>query len=142
MVNQLKVPQPLAGARVQREDRIPEQVVAFAIRAIKVVSSGTQRDVSDAALLIERHLIPVVNAANRLPSVRRPGVVSKFTGARDHMERPHELSGDNMVGMNVGGRRIVSGVAGRQRCNDQVFEDAAGIAGLKRTTRISVESVS
>src|ERR1700689_5872341 len=100
MVNQLKVPQALAGARVQREERIPEQVVALSIRAIKVVSSGTQRDVSDAALLIEGHLIPIVNATNRLPSIGRPGIVSKFTGARDHMERPHELSGNNIVGVN------------------------------------------
>ena len=108
VMDQLKVPQPLASARVQREQRIPEQVVALAIRAIKIVASGTQREVSDAALLVDGHLIPVVNAAHRFPGIRRPRVVSEFTGMRDHMERPHQLAGEDIVGVNVGGRGIVT----------------------------------
>src|ERR1700683_2897631 len=101
MMDQLKVPQPLASAGIQREQRIPEQVVALAIGAIKIIASSTQRKISDAALLVDGHLTPVVNAAFGFPGIRRPCVVSEFTGARNHMERPHQLAGDDIVSVNV-----------------------------------------
>src|SRR5690606_5488850 len=72
VMHQLLVPEPLAGAGVQRDERIAEQVVARTIAAEEVVARAAERDEDDAVLLVDGHLAPVVHAAGRAVSVFGP----------------------------------------------------------------------
>src|SRR6202012_5208839 len=92
VMNELKMPQPLAGARVQRHERIAEQVLPLAISTVKIVAGRSERNINDAALFIQRHFAPVLNAAYGLPGIRRPSVVSEFTGMRNRVEYPREFA--------------------------------------------------
>ena len=125
VVHELEVPQPLAGARVERDDRRAEQVGADPVGAVEVVGGRAERDVGDAARGVDRHLAPVVGAADVLPRVLRPGVVAELAGTRHGMERPHELAGQDVVGADVAGRRHVA-FAGGAAEDEQVLEDLAG----------------
>ena len=49
VVHDLEVPQALAGARIERDDRRAEQVGADAIGAVEVVGGRAERNVGDAA---------------------------------------------------------------------------------------------
>jgi hypothetical protein len=48
VVNDLEVPQPLAGARVEREQRVAEQVVARPVAAVEIEPRRSGRDEGDA----------------------------------------------------------------------------------------------
>ena len=50
VVHELEVPEPLAGARIERHDRRAEEVRADAVGAVEVVGGRPERDVGDAAL--------------------------------------------------------------------------------------------
>ena len=58
VMDHLEVPQALAGARIEREQAIAEQIRAGAIRAVEVVLRAGGRGVDDAALLVDRKLAP------------------------------------------------------------------------------------
>ena len=70
VMHHLEVPAALAGAHIQRDDRSAEQVRPDTVRAVEIVGGRSQRDVGDAARGIDRHLAPVVDAAD--VSARRP----------------------------------------------------------------------
>ena len=54
VMDHLEVPQALAGARIQRQQRIGKQVVAFTVAAVEIVARCPQRKICDAAFLIDR----------------------------------------------------------------------------------------
>ena len=104
----LEVPEPLAGARVEREQAVAEQVRAGAVGAVVVVGRRAGREVGDAALRVDRDLAPGVGAADVLPGVLRPRLVAELAGMRHGVELPHQLAGDHVVGAQVAGRRHVA----------------------------------
>src|SRR6266567_145670 len=109
VVNSLKMPEALAGARIDGDKAIGKQVVANAVRAIKIECGRTRGDVDDATGGVERHPGPVVGGAASFPRVRRPGVVTKFAGQRDGMKGPAKFSGAHVESANVarrGGKRL------------------------------------
>src|SRR5690606_41573310 len=99
-MHQLLVPEPLAGAGVQRDERIAEQVVARTIAAEEVVARAAKRDEDDAVLLVDGHLAPVVHAAGRAVSVFGPGAVTELAGVRDAVEHPAKLARHDVVPLN------------------------------------------
>ena len=125
----LEVPQALAGARVEREQAVAEQVRADAVGAVEIVGRRAGREVGDAALLVDGDLAPGVGAADVLPGVLRPGVVAELARMRNGVERPDQLAGEDVVRAEIAGRRSVA-FAGRRAQDDQVLEDAPGRAGL------------
>src|SRR4029078_5414664 len=63
------------------------------------------RDVDDAALLVERHLAPVVRAADVVPSIWRIRVVTELSWMGNGVELPQQLAGDDVVRADVSRRR-------------------------------------
>src|SRR5260370_42218338 len=90
----LEVPQALARARIQRQQRIAKQVVPFAVASVEIVARGPQREICDAPFLVGRQLAPVVHAAGGLPAFWRSSVVTKFSRARNHVEWPNQFAGE------------------------------------------------
>ena len=129
VVYSLEVPEPLAGACVECEQRIAEQVRAVAVSAVEIVSRRAEREVRDAPFLIQRDLAPGVHPADVFPRVRRPGVVPELAGVRNGMKLPNQLTGADIVGAKVARRRHIH-FAGGGAEDDQVFENAPRRAGL------------
>src|SRR5262249_33342884 len=125
VVDHLEVPDAPAGPGIQRNQAVAEEIRARSIGAVEVVFRTARRDVDDAAGGVDRELGPGVGAADRLPRVLRPRVVSELAFARDRVERPDEATGTDVVRAHVAGRRVVL-LIGRRAENDQVLEHAAG----------------
>src|SRR5215472_2633628 len=83
VVDRLEVPQARACARIERQQRICKQVVAFTVASVEIVAGGPKREICDAPLRIDCHLAPIVHAAGSLPGFWRPSIVAKFSGARN-----------------------------------------------------------
>ena len=90
VVHHLEMPQTFAGARVEREQTVAEEVCAGAIGAIEVVLGTAGRDIDDAACFVDRELRPRVGAADCLPCICWPRVVTELAGPRHGVKRPHE----------------------------------------------------
>ena len=129
VVRRLEVPQALAGARVERDQAIGEQVGADAVGAVVVVGGRAGREVGDAALLVDRQLAPGVRAADVFPRVFRPRLVAELAWMRHGVELPDQLAGEHVVGAKIAGRRHVA-FAGRRSEQNQVLEHLAGRARL------------
>ena len=129
VVHDLEVPHALAGARVERDQRVRVEVAADAIGAVVVVGRRAGREVGDAAARVDRDLAPGVGAADVLPGVLRPRLVALLAGMRHRVERPHQLAGDDVVGAQRARRRQVA-FAGRRAEQQQVLEDLARRARL------------
>src|SRR5260370_36845180 len=78
----LEVPQALARARIQRQQRIAKQVVPFAVASVEIVARGPQREICDTPFLVNRLLATVVKAAGRLPRIGKPIVVTRISRPR------------------------------------------------------------
>ena len=102
-MHDLEMPQPLAGPRIEREQAVAEEVVALAIAAVEIVRWRAGRQKHDAVLLVEREIAPRVRAARVPEGGLRPRFVSVFTGTRNRVERPHELSGEHVVRADISG---------------------------------------
>ena len=105
VMDRLEMPQPLARARVEREQAIGEEVRAVPIGAVEVVRRRAGRDVDDAPVLVDRHLTPVVRAADVLVGVFRPRLVAELSGLRNGVKLPDELARDDVVGADIAGGR-------------------------------------
>src|SRR5689334_2560759 len=102
MMHELVVPQAFTRVRIERYDAVGEEIVTFAVAAVKVKSRGTERYKGDTVFLIDRKLAPVVDSAGRcLQGFRGPRVGSEFTGFRDAVESPFQLAGSNVVGADI-----------------------------------------
>ena len=53
------------------------------------------------------------------------------------MEHPGDLAGDHVVGLHVGGRRIVTSALRGQRDDEEVLENPSGVARLQRVPRFA-----
>src|SRR5260370_16771401 len=81
---------------------------------------GARGGVENSALRIKRHSRPIVRGAAGLPCILWPSVRGKFARMRDGVKRTAQLSGSNVVGANVAGRRGKSlGIAAAD--DDQIF---------------------
>src|ERR1700691_3542368 len=129
MMNGLEMPKIFARAGVERQQAIAEKTGARAIRTIKVIGGRSQRKVSDPALFVDRHPTPVVGAANILPGIFRPAIVTKLSGVGNGMKDPDHFSGEHVIGANIAWRRsVLFSCAGTQ--NQEILEDPSRAAGL------------
>ena len=125
----LVVPEILAGARIEGEEAVREEVRAVAIRSVEVIGGRAQREVGYAALFIDGDFAPGVGAADVFPGVWRPGVIAHLAGMRNGVELPDELAGDDVEGAEISRRRLVL-FAGGGAEDEEILEDAARCAGL------------
>ena len=138
-MTRLKVPDALAGIGVERQQRIGEQIVAEAVRAVEIGRRAAGGRVHDAALLVHRHARPVVRRPAVRPGVFRPGVVAEFARMRNGVEAPAELAGAHVVGAYVARRGGQS--LGRPPADDQhvLIDDARGGQHHRLLRRIASE---
>ena len=137
VVGGLEVPQVLAGAGVEGKDAIGKEVGSFAVGTVEVIGGGAEGEVGDAAFFVDGDFPPGVDAANPFVCVFRPGVVAHFAGVGDGVEGPHEFACAGVVGAEVAGGRFVF-FAGGGTEDEEVFEDAAGVAGLDAAHGVGV----
>src|SRR5438552_9901154 len=107
-MHQLVMPDALAGACVERHERVAEQVVARTIAAIEIEARAAEADERDAPTLVDGGLAPVVDAAGLLVSLGRPCVVPELAGVRDAVEDPLNPAGAHVIRLHVGRRGVVA----------------------------------
>src|SRR6476620_2997076 len=95
-MHRLEVPQPFARARIEREERVAEKVVARTIAAVAVVRRRAKREVRNPASLVDGDLSPRVDAAGPLVRAFRPCVVAEFAWMRNRVEDPDHLAGQDV----------------------------------------------
>ena len=115
VVNDLEVPQVAAGASVGGDERAAEEIVAVAIAAVAVEGGSGERHVEDAALGVDGHEAPDVDAGAPLGAVALPGVGKALARARHAMKRPHERAGARIprphVARGAARRKLLHGTA-------------------------------
>ena len=84
----LEMPETLSGFRIEREQRVGEQIVPDTVRAVEVECRRAGGGEHDAALLIDGDARPGVRATGDLPRIGRPRIVSELAGARDRVKDP------------------------------------------------------
>ena len=118
------MPDALAGVRIEREERVGEQVVAGTVCAVEIGRGGSGGDEDESTLYIDCHARPVVGTARVGPGVLRPSVVAELAGTRNGVERPAQPSCSDVVGADVSVRRGQS--FGRPATDDvQILVDDA-----------------
>ena len=104
MLHGLEVPDPLAGAGVEADDGLREEVVAEAVSAVVVVAWRPDGEVDEPAFGVEGHRRPDVGVAYPVPGAVLPGVVSELAGLRDQVEGPDQLAGRRAERLHVARR--------------------------------------
>ena len=130
----LEMPQIFAGARIESEQAVGEQIVARAIAAIQFIFGGRDRKIRDAALLVDGDLTPHIHAAHVLVGVLWPRVVPEFALTRNRVEHPCQLARAHVKRAQIARRRQIT-FAGKASENDQIFENPAGSSGGQRNRR-------
>ena len=133
------MPEPLAGAGVDGDEALREQVVARPVPAVVVVGRGRQRQVDDAQLLVAGGVGPHVGVAAVLPrravvdGVGPPRLHPELVLAGDGVKRPHVLAGPHVVAADVAARRLLVGgalgggdVLDERADDDDVVDDDGG----------------
>ena len=106
VVRDLEVPLPLAGRRVEAQERLAVEPGALARAAVEVVARRAHRRVQQPSLHVERHRRPDVGVARDARRSFLPRLVPRLAALRDGVEAPHLLAGARMEGADVA-RRIV-----------------------------------
>ena len=104
MVHRLKMPVPLAGRRVQTQQRFRKQIGARPPSAIVVGARRARRHVQQSARVVDTHGPPDIRVAGDRPRVLLPRLVPKFPRLRNRIEDPHALPGPHIERLNRPGR--------------------------------------
>src|ERR1700722_12723699 len=105
MMDGLKMPDSFAGGRIEGEERVGEQVVSRPVVAVEIGSCRSGGRKNNSAFFIHRHAGPVIRGAGISPGVLRPGLVPELARTRNGVKRPYQLTGPDVVGSDVSGRR-------------------------------------
>src|SRR6516225_142680 len=95
-MDHLEIPAQFSRPRIERHERIAEQVGALAVRSIKIVRSGTYRQKDQPALQVNAHRGPDVGSGAVLPIVTLPTLMPLLAGPRDGVERPCQFPGPDV----------------------------------------------
>src|SRR5262249_2133274 len=101
VVDRLEMPDALAGLRVEAEQALREEVVAWPGAPVLVVVGRLDWDVNVSEHLIRAHLSPDGDGARVRPRVVQPGVAAELARSRDRSELPQQLPGADIVTSDV-----------------------------------------
>src|SRR5205807_418686 len=101
------MPEPPAGRRVEREQRVREQVGAGPIATVEVGRGRAGRDEDDAPRGIDCHAGPGIGATSLLEGLARPGVVAEFGRPGNRVEGPTSCSRARIIRADVTRRRAL-----------------------------------
>src|SRR5262245_24543264 len=89
-MDRLEVPPVFSGFRIDGNDGVREQIVAFAISTVVGGCRRAKRHVDDAAQLVDGHLkSPDIHTRTIFPAVGFPGFVADFARPWHRMEVPN-----------------------------------------------------
>lgn len=125
VMHHLKMPEALAGAGVESEEAVGEEIGSSAVDAVEIVFRAGSGRIDDPTLFVERELTPDIGAADSIPCAGRPCFVTELAGMRDGVEGPDDAAGANVEGSQIAGRGAIALIGGRAQ-DEQVFENAAG----------------
>src|SRR5688500_13541544 len=101
MMSELKVPDALAGARIQGDQTLSKESVAGPPASEEIVRGRAEGQIDVAERLIGAHHRPDVCGARRLPGFLLPGLVAELALARDGAELPQLLAGADVEASHV-----------------------------------------
>ena len=102
-MDRLKVPNAFAGAGIEGEHTVAEQVHAFAIGSVEIETGRTRRAKYPTALGIQSETAPRIRSTIGLTVLPVPSVIAELAGLRQGVENPTKLTGAGIVGANVSG---------------------------------------
>src|ERR1017187_3084402 len=138
-MHHLEMPEAFAGARIQRQQAIGEEIGPQAVRAVEIVLGAGGGRVENAAPRVQRHFAPNVGPADALPGILRPRLVPELPRMRNGVKRPDHLSTPHVEGANVPRRRSVALIRRRSQYQ-QVFKYPPRRGGLHQRKRPGVAS--
>ena len=120
VVNELLVPDHLAGLDIQADERVGIQVGAGTMAAVSVVGRRFGGEVHVSQLVIGRERTPHADVAGVVRRSVQPGLVAGLAFARDGVEDPELLAGANVERQDVALDVFLvrAGAALRQRRTD------------------------
>ena len=102
MVHRLKMPEPIPGLNIERDDARAEQVITGSESTVVVDRRRVGRDVNDASLHIGRERRPRRHVAGPLPRIVLPSVEAELAlGLRNDVELPLVLTGHGVIPQDV-----------------------------------------
>jgi hypothetical protein len=104
VVGHLKVPDALAGPRIQADQTVTKEAVAGTVDPVVIVRRRTERQVDVAQCFVRAHHRPNISCARRLPGIILPGLVPELSLFGDGMENPLQVAGANVEASHVPGR--------------------------------------
>ena len=121
----LEVPHALAGLRVDRHDRLGEQVLAGTMTAVEIVRRRAERQIHVAELLVGRHVGPHVGAAGVGPRIVAPRLVAELALLRNRVNGPQLLAGAHVEAADVAARPFLvrRAVVNARADDDHVLAD-------------------
>jgi hypothetical protein len=120
----LKVPEHFPSSANEGNQSVGKKIVANSVRTIKVGHGRASRHIHDASCLVDRHTRPVVGGTGRLPRALRPRRIAFFTGMRNCVKGPGELTGADVISANITSRGRV-GLGGTKAEDQQVAAEHA-----------------
>src|SRR5262249_14107067 len=88
MMHDLKMPFPLSGLQIDRDQALAKKIVSRSVPAIEVRSRRLHRQVDYPQLFVHGDLSPDARVAVHAPGIVEPRVVAKFTRPGNRMESP------------------------------------------------------
>src|SRR5215213_4224369 len=101
MVGDLKVPDALAGARIQGDQTLSKESVAGPLASEEIVRGRAEGQIDVTELLVSAHHRPDVCGTRRFPRFLLPGLVAELALARDGAELPQLLAGADIEASHV-----------------------------------------
>ena len=134
------MPQAFAGAGIQGEQGIAEQIGAFPVGAVEVVLRARRWRVYNAALLVEGELPPDIRPAHALPCILRPRIIPELARTWNRVKRPLELTRAYIESAYIAGSRTVS-LIGCGAQNQQILKYTSRRCGLHQpdVLRIAIQ---
>ncbi len=133
VVDDLKMPDAFAGARVEAHQAFVEEIVAGAMAAVEIAGGRFDGQIDVAEFGIGAHGRPDGGVAGVFPGSVLPGFVAEFARLRDGVEGPEQLAGANVeaahVARNVVLRRRRGAQLQRRADHDGVADDDGGRGG-------------
>jgi len=116
VVDELEVPDDLAGPGVETDDALRIQVVPEPVAAVIVVGRRAGRDVDIAQLRIGAEQPPSIGGAGVAPRLVLPGLVPRLARLGNRMKLPQLAAGAHIEAADVTGRReLIAGTVGDDR---------------------------
>src|SRR3979490_1962127 len=105
MMNELVVPDLLAGRSINADQAVAIEAVAGPMPAIIIVGRRTHWQVNVAKLLVGAHRRPDIGVASFLPGFLLPSLDAGFALLCNGVKGPEQTSGDDVEASDIAGRR-------------------------------------